>query len=134
MPLTFFQAKAIVSPEAPVIPGSHEHKQIIELMKQSGTHFHENTINTKPVPLGRVRQLAELSPFRERKMEDTGPAPVSKHDWLSIDANREAFKAHLDRQPVEFPTPITKMDLKGKTLTGEIKRGMSKAEFLSLLK
>jgi hypothetical protein len=134
MPLSFFQAKAIVSPEAPVIPGSHEHKQIIELMKHSGAHFHENTINTKPTPLGRVKHLHELAPFRERTMDNTAPKAVSKNDWLAIDANREAFKAHLDRQPVEFPTPITKMDLKGKTLTGEIKRGMSKAEFLALLK
>ena len=134
MPLTFFQAKAIVSPEAPVVPGSHEHKQIIELMKQSGTHFHEATLNTKPIPLGRVRQLSELSPFRERKMENTGPAPVSKHDWLAIDANREAFKAHMDRQPMVFPTTPTNMDLRGKTLTGEVKRGMSKAEFLAMLK
>jgi hypothetical protein len=134
MPLTFFEAKAIVSPNAPVIPGSHDHKQILELMKQSGTHFHEATLNIKPVPLGRVRQLAELSPFRERKMEDTGPVAVSKDDWLRIDANRAAFKAHMESQPIQLPTSTTNMDLKGKTLTGEVRRGMSKAEFLALLK
>jgi hypothetical protein len=103
-------------------------------MKQSGTHFHEATLNTKPTPLGRVKRLHELAPFRERMMDNTAPKAVSKHDWLAIDANREAFKAHMDRQPVVFPTTPTNMDLKGKTLTGEVKRGMSKAEFLALLK
>ena len=134
MPLTFFEAKAIVSPNAPVIPGSHEHRQILELMKQTGTHFHEDTINTKPTPLGRVKRLHELAPFRERVMDNTAPKAVSKSEWLSIDANRAAFKAHMDDQPIQLPTPMTKMDLKGKTLTGEVRRGMSKAEFLAMLK
>jgi|TARA_R110000868_G_scaffold47570_1_gene155805 hypothetical protein len=134
--LSFFQAKEIVSPHAYVIPGSHDHKQILELMRQSGTKLPENSINTKPTPLGRVKHLHELAPFRERVMANTAPKSVSKKEWLAIDANRIAFQEHMDSQPIEFPRAdsLHIMDMKGKTFTGEVRHRMSKKEFCSLLK
>jgi hypothetical protein len=134
MPLSFAEAKAIVSPDTPVVPGSQAHKDIVAMMKQSGRVFaDENTITPRP-PLGRVKEAIEMKPFRERKMDTPTPMAVSKREWLSIEANRKAYQDHLDSQPIYFDVPPSHMDLKGKTLVGELKRGMSKREFLALLK
>jgi hypothetical protein len=60
MPLTFLEAKARVSPHAAVIPGSKEHKDILELMRQSGKIFAEDNI---PAPVVYARSDQQ---FRNR--------------------------------------------------------------------
>ena len=134
MPLSFAEAKAIVSPDKPVVPGSQAHKDIVAMMKQSGRVFaDENTITPRP-PRGRVKEAIEMKPFRERKMDTPTPMAVSKKEWLSIEANRKAYQDHLDSQPIHFDAPPSHLAWKDKTLVGELKRGMSKREFLALLK
>jgi hypothetical protein len=134
MVLSFLQAKAIVCPDRDVIPGSQEHKDIIAMMKQSGRVFADENTVTPRDPLGRVKEAIEMAPFRERKMDTPTPMAVSKKEWLSIEANRKAYQDHLDSQPVYFESPPSYMDLKNKKICGELRQGMSKREFLCLLK
>ena len=130
MPLTFFEAKALVSPNAAVIPGSQAHKDIIAMMRQSGRVFADDYV---PAPQP-VRRMEDFKPFKERKEPIPKAAAVSKKDWLSIEANRTAYQDHLDSRPVHFESPPSYLSWKDKILTGEVKRGMSKREFLALLK
>lgn len=58
--MNFLDAKKIVSPDSPVVPGSKEHKEILNLMRQSGRVFAED--NVLPVPV----QLSTLRPFMDR--------------------------------------------------------------------
>jgi hypothetical protein len=58
--MNFLDAKKIVSPDSPVVPGSKEHKDILKLMRQSGRVFAED--NVLPVPV----QLTTLRPFMDR--------------------------------------------------------------------
>jgi hypothetical protein len=96
MPISFEEAKNRVCPNTYVTPGSKEHMDILELMKQSGHFFPEE--NTVPVPQT-VRTYADLKPFRERpKVADPVLKGMSKHRWLSVDANRKAFDKHLETQ------------------------------------
>jgi hypothetical protein len=136
MPLSFSQAKAIVSPGSLVTPGSQEHKDILEMMKQSGRIFPEDNIAIPPAPLGRVRELAELLPWRERKMPEPKPKAVSKRDWLSVHTNRVAYEEHIVKnQPVPVgyyePEPAHHA-WKGKKCTNW--KGQSKREWIASLK
>ena len=129
-PITFLQAKAIVSPDKPVAVGSKEHKDILAMMRQSGRVFADDYL---PAPQP-VRRMEDFKPFKERKEPIPKAAAVSKKDWLSIEANRTAYQDHLDSRPVHFESPPSYLSWKDKTFTGEVKRGMSKREFLALLK
>jgi len=74
--MNFLDAKKIVSPDSPVVPGSKEHKDILNLMRQSGRVFAEDNVPAVPIPL--------IAPMRgiERKYVSTTPAPVRKKPQL----------------------------------------------------
>jgi hypothetical protein len=71
--MNFLDAKKIVSPDSPVVPGSKEHKEILNLMRQSGRVFAEDNVPAVPIPL-----LAPMVGI-ERKFVSTTPTPVSKN-------------------------------------------------------
>lgn len=136
MPLSFTQAKEIVSPGVPVIPGSKQHKDILEMMKQSGRIFPDDNIAVPHPPLGRVRELAELLPWRERKMNQPTPQAVSKKQWLSIDANRTAYEEHIVKNqpvPVGYYEPEPR-HLQWAKMTPTNWKGQSKREWIASLK
>lgn len=130
MVLSFAEAKALVSPDRPVIPGSQAHKDIIAMMRQSGRVFADDYI---PAPQP-AKRMEDLAPVKQRSLAIPKPSAVSKKDWLSIEANRIAYQEVLDSRPVHFESPPSYLSWKDKTFTGEVKRGMSKREFLALLK
>ena len=136
MPLSFSQAKAIVSPGVPVVPGSKEHKDILEMMRQSGRIFADENILVPPPPPPTYHNPVELLPWRERRMREPTPKAVSKRDWLSIAANRERYEKHLvDNQPYPSgywePEPAH-LAWKGKKATNW--KGQSKREWIASLK
>jgi len=135
MPLTFEQAKARVSPDAPVQPGSAEHLEIIALMRQSGVVFAED--NVEPPPPGLARTLADFAPYREREMKTPKPVLPSKKDWLSLRSNRKAYHEHIaDNATVPVGShepPPRHLSWVGKT-PPKMDRPMSKHEWISLLK
>ena len=137
MPLTFLEAKARVSPHAAVIPGSKEHKDILELMRQSGKIFAEDNI---PAPVVYARSDQQ---FRNR-LSERPPATLpqkrkgtSKAQWLSIDVNRKAYDAHIKANqqiPVGAMEPLPDhLDWKTK-VAPKVTKGMSKKEWIALLK
>ena len=134
MPLTFLQAKARVSPDAPVQPGSKEHMEIIALMRQSGHLFAED--NVIPVP-GPAKELDDFKPHRERIMPNVVAKPVSKKEFLSLSSNRKTFNEHLARNatiPIGSLEPPPKhLSWIGKTAP-KMERTMSKREWAALLK
>jgi hypothetical protein len=71
--MNVLDAKKIVSPDSPVVPGSKEHKEILNLMRQSGRVFAEDNVPAVPIPL-----LAPVVGI-ERKYVSTTPTPVSKN-------------------------------------------------------
>jgi len=71
--MNFLDAKKIVSPDSPVVPGSKEHKEILNLMRQSGRVFAEDNVPAVPIPL-----LAPMIGI-ERKFVSTTPTPTSKN-------------------------------------------------------
>ena len=75
--MNFLDAKKIVSPDKPVVPGSQEHQDILKLMRQSGRVFAED--NVLPVP----QQLTSLRPFMDRP-QVVNERKVSKKDWQSL--------------------------------------------------
>lgn len=138
MPLTFLQAKAIVCPERPVVPGSKEHRDILEMMRQSGKIFAEDNVTAQPPPPRPAVRVDDFQPYQSRQ------APVvrkeiSKHDWLSIDANRQAYEQHLKdhaQVPVGYyePEPMHVNMLLGKYEIPCHEPGQSKCHWLSKLK
>jgi hypothetical protein len=98
MPITFLEAKARVSPDQPVLPGSKEHEDCLKLMRQSGHMFPEDLYADSyvPPPPRKANTMEDLKLFRERlglrRPESKG---VSKKEWLSVDANRTAYEAHI---------------------------------------
>jgi hypothetical protein len=77
--MNFLDAKKIISPDSPVVPGSKEHKDILKLMRQSGRVFAED--NVLPVP----KQLTSVSPFTERP-------PIINETKVSKKQFQELFK------------------------------------------
>ena len=134
-PLTFVQAKARVSPDAPVEPGSKEHLEIIELMRQSGVVFAED--NVPPPPPPPAKSIEDFKPFREREAPTPKPKAISKMEWLSLPSNKKAFDEHLDKHravPKDAYVPEPEhISWAGKT-PPKIDRPMSKREWVSLLK
>jgi len=108
MPLTFGEAYKIVCPDGcPIVPHSREHKDIVELMKQSGhLHFTERLIHEaaeiKP------RTMADALPYSERHSVVSPGRIVSKNDWMKVTANREPYLAHhsINMPEVETSEPI----------------------------
>lgn len=136
MPLTFLQAKAIVSPDAPVVPGSKEHRDILEMMRQSGRVFAEDNV-TAPAPR-KAQRIIDFERYQPR-VEPEERKATSKKDWLSIDANRKAYEQHLKdhaQVPVGYyePEPTHVKMLLGKYEIPNHVPGQSKREWLSKLK
>ena len=135
MVLTFLQAKQKVSPNKPVQPGSAEHLEIIELMKQSGHVFASENVPAPPPPPARTIQ--DLKPYRERETPTIKPKIVSKRDWLSLPSNRKAYDDHIAKNatvPIgSLEPPPQHLSWKDKTApktTGKI----SKREWVAQLK
>jgi hypothetical protein len=49
--MNFLDAKRIVSPDKPVVPGSKEHEDILKMMRESGKIFPEDNVPVVPIPL-----------------------------------------------------------------------------------
>lgn len=134
--MDFHRAKAIVSPDKSVIPGSKEHRDILELMKQSGRVFPEQNIASRPPPLGPVSRFRDLAPYRAREFAEPKAQSVSKKAWLSIDANKKAYDDHIAENqtvPVGYYEPEPRhVSLLNKTATNW--KGQSKREFIASLK
>jgi len=72
--MNFLDAKAIISPDSPVVPGSKEHDDILKLMRQSRVFPEDN------VPAVPIRMTSLYLPAREHV--STTPKPVSKKDMV----------------------------------------------------
>ena len=136
MPLTFLQAKAIVSPDRPVVPGSKPHQDILEMMRQSGKIFAEDNV-TAPAPRKALR-VADFERYQSR-IEPPKRQGTSKKAWLSIDANRKAYEAHRKEHaqvPVGYyePEPTWHKLVSGEYEIPCHEPGQSKREWLSKLK
>lgn len=93
-PLTYGQAYAKVCPGANGRKATdQEQRDIIELMRQSGYLS----------PRGRVASLVPQKPKSVADLKKWSEIPevkktvtLSKHEFLSVKVNRDAFKAHLE--------------------------------------
>jgi len=137
--MNFLDAKKIVSPDSPVVPGSTEHKDILKLMRQSGRVFAED--NVLPAP----KQLTSVNLFTERPPMNIA-TKVSKREFQSISANvsKSVFSESATVFPSVAPTPgmskkewliktsslIIRDDGRGQEIqaVGEIEGGAGKSE------
>jgi len=98
--MNFLDAKAIISPGSPVVPGSQKHQDILKLMRQSGRVFAEDNVPTVPIPL--------MAPMvgNERKYVNN-ERKVSKKEFQSISANvlKEVVVLRKSVLPTFAPTP-----------------------------
>lgn len=85
--MNFLDAKKIISPGSPVVPGSKEHTDILKLMRQSGRVFAED--NVLPVP----KQLTSVNLFTERP-------PIVNERKVSKKEFQELFKIVSKNNPV----------------------------------
>ena len=122
--MNFLEAKNIVSPDKPVVPGSPEHKEILTLMRQSGRVFPEDNV---PAPPLMARVVRDFYP-RERAPVDISPKPVSKREWLMVKTNRDAMNKVLTQEVIAQPTEVYSFPLSLPT------PGMSKKQWLRNLK
>jgi hypothetical protein len=76
--MNFLDAKKIISPDTPVVPGSKEHNDILKLMRESGRVFPEDNVPVVPVPL--VRPPIGI----ERAYVCIQPKPVKKKSGLWV--------------------------------------------------
>ena len=118
--MNFLQAKNIVSPDKPVVPGSPEHKEILTLMRQSGRIFPEDNVPAPPLV---ARVVRDFYP-RERAYVDIQPKPVSKREWLMVKTNRDAMNKVISQEVIAEPVEIYEFP---STLPTP---GMSKKEWL----
>jgi len=138
MPLTFLQAKQIVCPDKPVVPGTKDHRDILEMMRQSGRVFAEDNVTAQPPAPRKAERVIDFERYQSR-VEPPKRKGTSKKDWLSIDANREAYEAHLKEHaqvPVGYyePEPMHVKMLLGKYEIPCHEPGQSKRDWLSKLK
>jgi hypothetical protein len=138
MPLTFLQAKAIVCPDKPVVPGTKEHRDILEMMRQSGRVFAEDNVTAQPPAPRKAERVIDFERYQAR-IEPHKHQGTSKKAWLSIDANRRAYEAHLKEHvqvPVGYyePEPMHVKMLLGKYEIPSHEPGESKRAWLSKLK
>jgi hypothetical protein len=122
--MNFLQAKNIVSPDKPVVPGSPEHKEILTLMRQSGRIFPEDNVPAPPIV---ARVVRDFYP-RERAYVDIQPKPVSKREWLMVKTNRDAMNKVITQEVIAEPVEVYEFP---STLPTP---GMSKKEWLRNLK
>lgn len=97
MHLTFAQAYKIVCPDGGVVtPESKKYADIMELMRQSGHQHYTETLAVDSAPkVPRTAQEAQRFIMTPQAME---PTPhISKRQWMSVDANRQAFIKVLNK-------------------------------------
>jgi len=98
MPLSFEEAKRLVNPDPlfKVSAGSQEHRDIIELMRQSGfVPASQRSLPTVKKPT----HPRDFNPIRvmTRQIKDEKKPLISKQEWLSIKANKDAFDDYLNK-------------------------------------
>jgi hypothetical protein len=76
--MNFLDAKKIISPDTSVVPGSKEHQDILNLMRESGRVFPEDNVPVVPIPL--VRPPIGI----ERAYVSIEPKPVKKKPGLWV--------------------------------------------------
>jgi hypothetical protein len=97
MPLTFAQAYAIVCPDGgEVIPHSQKFNDILELMRQSGYKNFRDTLVEDSAPR-KPRTVQEAMPFIETRQTLEKPLHVSRRQWMSVQANKQAFINALNK-------------------------------------
>jgi hypothetical protein len=97
--MNFLDAKKIVSPDSPVVPGSQEHQDILKLMRQSGRVFAED--NVLPVP----QQLTSLRPFLDRPAV-VNERKVSKRDWAQLSKYVSKEVSVRKQTAIVFPSTV----------------------------
>jgi len=111
MPLSFNQAKLQVNPDPSfrITPGSKEHKNILELMRQSGHVFAEDNVPEAPKPvLPRPKKIEDLNPHRGRLVPALEHKSLSKQRWLSVESNKKMYDEHIKKNqqvPVGYYEP-----------------------------
>jgi len=118
--MNFLDAKKIISPASPVVPGSKEHKDILKLMRQSGRVFPEDNVPAVPINLiGPMVGIERAYVVNERK--------VSKKEFQSISANvSKSIAPTMETTifPTVAPTPgMSKKQWLNKTLFLNITNG-----------
>ena len=93
-PLSYGQAYHKVCPDGNGRnPTDQEKKDILELMRQSGFLFPKERVGMivakKPTRVDDIKQWSKVSTSHIEK-------PLTKHEFLSVKVNRDAFNAHLE--------------------------------------
>ena len=97
--MNFLQAKNIVSPDKPIVPGSPEHKEILTLMRQSGRIFPEDNVPAPPIMAVAIKDFYP----RERKGVSLEPKPLGKREWLMVKTNRDAMNKVITQEVIAEP-------------------------------
>jgi hypothetical protein len=108
--MNFLDAKKIVSPDKPVVPGSQAHKDILILMRQSGHIFAEDNV---PAPMITAKTARDFIP-RERKHVEIRPTPLSKKKLFT-------GAKSLASLTMEFPSSIPAPGMSKKQWLGNLK-------------
>jgi N-acetylmuramoyl-L-alanine amidase CwlA len=97
MHLTFAQAYAIVCPDGgAVVPHSKQYSDIMELMRQSGyKHYTETVVQDSAPKIPKT--VVEASRFMETPQVMEKPLYISRRQWMSVDANKQAFLKALNK-------------------------------------
>jgi len=103
--MNFLDAKAIISPGSPVVPGSSAHHDILKLMRQSRV-FPEDNVPAVPI------RMTSAFPLQTRPYVSTTPQPVSKKDMVVKPVPKSA-------KPFQYEF-------------AEYKPGMSKKQFMKI--
>lgn len=111
--MNFLDAKKIISPDAPVVPGSKEHNDILKLMRESGRVFPEDNVPVVPIPLvrppiGIERAYVSIEPKPVKKKPGLW---VGKKDAITVPAVRSYYfvaggKSKLECKKFKIPTVI----------------------------
>jgi hypothetical protein len=93
-PLSYGQAYKKVCPDGNGRnPTDQEQKDILELMRQSGYLSPRDRVGSnlpqKPKTMEDLKDWCELPAAPKMK-------PLTKHEFLSVKVNRDAYKAHLE--------------------------------------
>jgi ribosomal protein S8 len=98
MPMTFAEAYHVICPYGgEVLPNSRLYYDILEVMRQSG-YVPLNDRLVKDKEEKKPTTVQQAMPFIERKVATEPSGKISKRQWLSIDAHREAFNKHLNKK------------------------------------
>ena len=137
MPLSYLEAKARVCPDNLVTPGSKEHMDILELMRQSGRLFSEENVAERPEPRP-ARTIVDLKPYNVRPTPITRKTmTLAKRQWLQVDCNRKAYEAHLAEHqtvPIGALEPLPRHLEWSNKIPPKMSGPMSKHSWISQLK